>query len=70
MVSLPRRKRDSGIIVSVGLSRRLESPRVSASAEPYPGRWTNHVPVGGEEQIGDELLGCLREAWDFAQSKG
>ena len=70
MVSLPRRKRDSGIIVSVGLSRRLESPRVSVAVEPYPGRWTNHVPVDGEEQIDDELLGWLREAWDFAQSKG
>lgn len=69
MVSLPRRKRDSGIIVTLGLSRRLESPRVSASAEPYPGRWTNHVPVTGEEEINDELLSWLREAWDFAQSK-
>ena len=69
MVSLPRRKRDSGIIVTLGLSRRLESPRAAVTVEPYPGRWTNHVPLTAEEEIDDELLGWLREAWDFAENK-
>lgn len=69
MVSLPRRKRDPGIVVSFGLDRRLDSPRVAAAAEPYPGRWTHHVPVAAEEELDEELLGWLARAWDFAQTK-
>ena len=39
-VSLPRRKRDAGILVTIGLPGRLESPRVAVASEPYPNRWT------------------------------
>lgn len=69
MVSLPRRKRDPGLVVSFGLGRRESSPRVGMAVEPYPGRWTHHVPVTAREQLDGELLGWLREAWDFAQTK-
>lgn len=70
MVSLPRRKRDSGIVVSFGLGRREGSPRIGVAAEPYPNRWTHHVAVAKEEELDGELLGWLREAWDFCRSKG
>ena len=69
MVSLPRRKRDPGLVVSFGLGRRESSPRIGMAVEPYPGRWTHHVPVTAPEQLDGELLGWLREAWDFAQTK-
>lgn len=69
MVSLPRRKRDPGLVVSFGLGRRESSPRIGMAVEPYPGRWTHHVPVIALEQLDGELLGWLREAWDFAQAK-
>lgn len=69
MVSLPRRKRDSGIVVSFGLGYRLTSPRIAMAVEPYPGRWTHHVPVTGPEQLDGELLNWLREAWCFSQTK-
>ena len=49
--------------------RRLDSPRVVAASEPYPGRWTHHVLVTEADQIDEELMGWLREAWDFAESK-
>lgn len=40
-----------------------------AASEPYPGRWTHHVLVTEADQIDEELMGWLREAWNFAESK-
>lgn len=70
MVSHSRRKRDPGILVSFGLGRREPSPRVAVAVEPYPGRWTHHVPVTAAEELDGELLGWLREAWEFCERKG
>ena len=58
-----------GLLVSFGLGRRLSSPRVAQAVEPYPGRWTHHVSISTEEELDAELLGWLREAWDFARQK-
>ena len=72
--SLPVRRRRSWprecLVVTVGLSRPLDSPRAAVSVEPYPGRWTNHILLTREDQVDEELPCWLREAWDFAQSKG
>ena len=70
MASLPKRKRDAGIVVSFGLGRRESSPRIAVAVQPYPGRWTHHVAVTAEEELDAELLGWLREAWDFSRTKG
>ena len=70
MASLPKRKRDPGLVVSFGLGRREPSPRVGVAGEPYPGRWTHHVTVTEEDQLDGELLGWLREARDFCRTKG
>lgn len=71
--SLPvRRRKDwpkTCLMVTVGLSYRLDSPRVAAASEPYPSRWTHHILVTEERQIDGELMGWLQEAWDFAESK-
>lgn len=71
--SLPVRRRKDWpkicLVVTVGLSYRLESPRVAVASEPYPGRWTHHILVTEAGQIDEELMGWLREAWDFAESK-
>lgn len=69
MVSLPRRKAERGILVSFGLAREVQSPRVAVATEPYPGRWTHHLPVTDAAQLDEELLGWLREAYDFGMSK-
>lgn len=70
MASLPRRKGEPGLVVSFGLGRREPSPRIAVAVEPYPGRWTHHVLVTGEDEIDGELLGWLREARDFCRAKG
>lgn len=71
--SLPVRRRKDWpkmcLMVTVGLPYRLDSPRVVAASEPYPGRWTHHVLVTEADQIDEELMGWLREAWNFAESK-
>ena len=73
-VSLPLRRRkdwpERCIVVTIGLARPLESPRAAVKVEPYPGRWTNHVLLAQREEIDEQLLGWLREAYDFAQAKG
>ena len=71
--SLPLRRRKGwpkqALLVTLGLPYRLDSPRVAVAVEPYPGRWTHHVLVSEPGQIDGELLGWLREAYDFALAK-
>ena len=57
------------LILTIGLERRLDSPRVAIATEPYPGRWTHHIIVSAPEEIDDELMGWLRRAHDFALTK-
>ena len=70
---LPARKAasrpDCYITVTLGLNRRLDSPRVDAATEPYPNRWTHHLLIASPEEIDGELMGWIREAAAFAASK-
>lgn len=71
--SIPvRRKKDwpqDCLLVTFGLSHPLSSPRIAVAVEPYPNRWTHHVVVSRLEEIDEELMDWLREAYDFAQNK-
>lgn len=72
-VSLPVRRKKSWpehcLVVTMGLNRRLDSPRVAVAVEPYPGRWTHHILLTTAEEIDGELMGWLEEARAFAVSK-
>lgn len=57
------------LLVSFGLSHRLDSPRILSAAQPYPNRWTHHVLVQCEEEIDAELLEWLQEAHHFSLRK-
>ena len=57
------------ITVTLGLNRRLESPRVDAAVEPYPARWTHHLMISSAEEIDGELMEWVAEAADFSASK-
>lgn len=72
-LSLPRRSRDRKahrLTLTLGLSHRLDSPRVDIATEPYPGRWTHHLLLSSADELDEELLAWAREAYDFAQAKG
>ena len=72
-VSLPLRRKKTWpehcLVVTVGLHRRLDSPRVAVAVEPYPGRWTHHILLTAAEEADGELMDWLAEARDFAVSK-
>ena len=74
-VSFLRAKRkadmpDPFITLTLGLPCPLVSERAAALTEPYPGRWTVHIVIGKKEEIDEELLSWVREAWIFNESKG
>lgn len=73
MVSLPGRRRnlpaEPCLLVSFGLGARAVSPRIAEAVEPYPGRWTHHVPVAAPSDLDGELYGWLEAAYDFAAAK-
>lgn len=72
-VSLPvRRKKtwpEKCVVVTFGLGSKVEVPRIAVAAEPYPNRWTHHVLVTRPEEIDEELLDWLREAYIFSECK-
>ena len=57
------------IVVTFGLGYCVESPRIDAAVEPYPGRWTHHVLLAGTGEIDDELIGWIKEAAVFSDGK-
>lgn len=67
--SLPRRKGDGVLMLTFGLPYRLVSPRVFMAVEPYPNRWTHHVLLSDAGELDAELMGYLREAYDFSAAK-
>ena len=73
MVSLPyRRKKDwpkEYLMVSFGLDQQKKSPRIVQSVEAYPNRWTHHVIVERAEDLNEELLCWLEEAYQFSMIK-
>lgn len=57
------------IVITFGLARKVDSPRIDAAVEAYPGRWTHHVLVAGTEELDEELMSWVREAYQFSASK-
>ena len=67
-----RRKQDCPepfLVVTFGLGHKVESPRIDAAIEPYPGRWTHHVLISDPAQADEELMGWVMEAYRFAEQK-
>ena len=57
------------IVVTFGLGYCVESPRIDAAVEPYPGRFTHHVLISGTGEVDDELMGWIKEAAAFSDKK-
>lgn len=60
---------DIYIVVTFGLDREVRSPRIDAASSPYPNRWTHHVLISQLSEIDDELMGWLKAASAFSDSK-
>ena len=69
----PKKKSElpaSYFVLTLGLSYPLESERVAAKTEPYPGRWTTHIVISDESELNQELLEWVKQAYEFAEYKG
>ena len=73
-VSFARVKRkaelpNGSLVLTIGLSAPLNSNRIAQKSEPYPGRWTHHIVISRPEELDEELLGWIWEAYNFADKK-
>ena len=73
-VSFARVKRKAELpegymVITLGLPAPLESDRVAVKSEPYPGRWTHHIVVSRPEELDEELISWIGEAYAFADAK-
>ncbi len=60
---------DEYFVLTLGLPVPLESARVAAKTEAYPGRWTTHIVISGFSDLDDELFELVRQAYDFSLIK-
>lgn len=56
-------------VLTLGLSAPLESDRVAAKTEPYPGRWTTHFVISNPSDLDEDLFDWIEQAYLFAQAK-
>lgn len=72
-VWLPPRKMKSRpavyLIISFGLPYRLDSPRIIEAVEPYPNRWTHHVILENPNDIDEEFMEWIDQAYHYAMAK-
>jgi len=57
---------DVPLVLTVGLRRRDESSRWKQVVEPSPGRFTHHLELHSSDEVDNEVVGWLREAWESA----
>lgn len=70
----PRRRMIPGrpphyLMVTFGLRHPEDSPRIVQRVEPYPGRWTHHLPVETPEELDAELYQWLFAAYQWKTGK-
>ena len=58
------------LLVTFGLGYPKQNPRISVVTEASPHRWTHHVPVTRPEELNQELMVWIDEAYQFALIKG
>ena len=73
-VSFARVKRKAELpegymVITLGLPAPLDSERVAAKTEAYPGRWAHHFIISKPEELDNEMHSWIRESYDFADAK-
>jgi len=66
-VASPPLRGRQGITITLCLPEKLDSPRVFAASEPYPGRWTHHFLIHEPGQLDDDFIAWLDSAHAYAQ---
>ena len=51
------------LVLTLGFRRHDASPRWKQIVEPRPGRFTHHLELRTIDDIDDQVLGWMREAW-------
>lgn len=59
----------SFFVLTLGLPYPLESSRVAAKTEPYPGRWTTHIVISKLSDLDEELFAWVEQAYLFSEQK-
>lgn len=59
----------SFFVLTLGLPYSLESGRVAAKSEPYPGRWTTHIVISELSDLDEELFAWVEQAYLFSEQK-
>lgn len=57
------------LVLTLGLPYPLDSERLAVRSEPYPGRWTHHFVISSKEELDNEMITWIREAYAFAELK-
>ena len=60
---------ESWLTLTMGLPYALDSERVAVKTEVYPGRWTTHFVIGSPEELDEELLSWIEQAYVFSERK-
>ena len=72
-VSLPTRNIKNRpkvcIILTFGLVRKIDHPRIEISVEPYPNRWTHHVIIQNADEVDGQIMEWIDEAYHFSLTK-
>ena len=51
------------LVLTVALRRRDDSPRWKEVVEPAKGRFTHHLELHQTDEVDEDVVGWLREAW-------
>jgi hypothetical protein len=54
-------------VLSLALPERVDSPRFKQVGNPSPGVWMHHLELDDPEQLDDEVVGWLQDAYDAAE---
>lgn len=53
-------------VLSLALPERLDSPRFKQVGQPSPHVWMHHLELAGPDDLDDEVVAWLREAYEAA----
>ncbi len=52
------------LVLTIGLKQRDASTRWKQVVEPAPGRFTHHLELRSVDEIDDQVVNWLKEAWE------